>query len=130
MSFAQPGLYRATARIGADGLVQRVDSVMPHPVSGDTQVSTLYSGWRDWGGAKFPARIAQSMGGYPVLDLNVTEVQPNPAFASDAPALVAQFAERVESTRVADGVWYLSGGSHHSVLVEFAEHLMLVEAPL
>lgn len=130
VSFAQPGLYRATAWIGADGLVQRVDSVMPHPVSGDTQVSTLYSGWRDWGGVKFPARITQSMGGYPVLDLNVTEVQANPAFASDVPALVAQFAERVESTRVADGVWYLSGGSHHSVLVEFADHLMLIEAPL
>jgi len=130
VSFAQPGLYRATAWIGSDGLVQRVDSVMPHPVSGDTPVSTVYSGWRDWGGVKFPARITQSAGGHPVLDLNITEVQANAPFASEVPALVAQFAERVESSQVAEGVWHLAGGSHNSVLVEFADHLMLIESPL
>jgi glyoxylase-like metal-dependent hydrolase (beta-lactamase superfamily II) len=130
VSFAQPGLYRATAWIGADGLVQRVDSVMPHPVSGDTPVSTLYTGWRDWGGVKFPARIQQSQGGAPVLDINVTEVQANAPFASEVPALVAQFAEKVDSNKVADGVWHLGGGSHNSVLVEFADHVMLIESPL
>ena len=26
-------------------------------------------------------------------------------------------------------MWFLAGGSHHSVLVEFADHLMLIEAP-
>jgi glyoxylase-like metal-dependent hydrolase (beta-lactamase superfamily II) len=130
VSFAQPGQYRATAWIGADGLVQRVDSVMPHPVSGDTPVSTLYSGWRDWGGVKFPARIQQSQGGAAVLDINVTEVQANAPFASEVPALVAQFAEKVDSNKVADGVWHLGGGSHNSVLVEFADHVMLIESPL
>jgi glyoxylase-like metal-dependent hydrolase (beta-lactamase superfamily II) len=130
VSFAQPGLYRATAWIGADGLVQRVDSVMPHPVSGDTPVSTVYSGWRDWGGVKFPARIQQSQGGAAVLDINVTEVQANAPFASEVPALVAQFAEKVDSNKVADGVWHLGGGSHNSVLVEFADHVMLIESPL
>ncbi len=130
VSFSQPGLYRATAWIGADGLVQRVDSVMPHPVSGDTPVSTLYTGWRDWGGVRFPARITQSQGGHPVLDLTVSEVQANAPFATEVPALVAQFAERVESNKVAEGVWHLTGGSHNSVLVEFADHLMLIESPL
>ena len=60
---------------------------MPHPVTGDTAVSTTYSGWRDWGGGvKFPARIVQAMGGAPVLDITVTEVEVNGAFASDVPA--------------------------------------------
>ena len=130
VSFAEPGRYRATAWIGADGLVQRVDSVLPNPVSGDTAFSTLYTGWRDHGGVKFPARIVQLQGGHPVLDLNVTEVEPNAAFASDVPAPVAGFAKRVDAQPVAPGVWYLAGGSHHSVLVEFADHLMLVESPL
>ena len=31
--------------------------------------------------------------------------------------------------QVAPGIWYLAGGSHHSVLVEFADHLTLIEAP-
>jgi glyoxylase-like metal-dependent hydrolase (beta-lactamase superfamily II) len=131
VSFADPGRYRATAWIDSAGMVQRVDSVMPHPVSGDTMVSTQYSGWRDWGGGvRFPARIVQSMGGHQVLDLNVTEVQANAPWASDVPALVAGFAERVESQSVAPGVWYLAGGSHNSVLVEFADHTMLIESPL
>lgn len=130
VSFSEPGRYRATAWIAADGLVQRVDSVMPHPVTGDTAVSTMYSGWRDFGGVKFPARIVQTQGGAPVLDLAVTEVQANAPFATEVPALVSGFAERVESQQVAPGVWFLGGGSHNSVLVEFADHLMLVESPL
>ena len=130
VSFTDPGRYRATAYIDSAGVVQRVDSVMPHPVSGDTVVSTQYSGWRDWGGVKFPARIVQTMGGHQVLDLTVTEVQANAAWASDVPALVAGFAERVDAQQVTPGVWYLAGGSHHSVLVEFADHTMLIESPL
>ena len=31
---------------------------------------------------------------------------------------------------LAKGIWWLAGGSHHSVLVEFADHLTLIEAPL
>ncbi len=130
VSFIEPGRYSATAWIGADGMVQRVDSVMPHPVSGDTAVSTLYSGWRDFGGVKFPGRIVQTQAGYPVLDLNITEVQANAPAAIETPALVTAFAERVESTQAAPGVWHLAGGSHNSVLVEFADHLMLIESPL
>ena len=30
---------------------------------------------------------------------------------------------------VTDGIWYLTGQSHHSVLVECAEYLVLIEAP-
>jgi glyoxylase-like metal-dependent hydrolase (beta-lactamase superfamily II) len=131
VAFTDPGRYSATAWIGADGLVHRVDSVVPHHVSGDTAVSTVYSGWKDWGGGvKFPTRIVQHQGGFQVLDLTVTEVQAHVPFASDVPATVAAFAEKVDAQKVADGVWYLAGGSHHSVLIEFADHLMVVESPL
>jgi glyoxylase-like metal-dependent hydrolase (beta-lactamase superfamily II) len=30
---------------------------------------------------------------------------------------------------VAPGIWWLAGGSHHSVLVEFVDHMTLIEAP-
>jgi hypothetical protein len=29
--------------------------------------------------------------------------------------------------RVGSGIWLLGGGSHHSVLVEFNDHLTLIE---
>jgi glyoxylase-like metal-dependent hydrolase (beta-lactamase superfamily II) len=130
VSFMQPGRFKATAWIGADGMVERVDSVHPNPVSGDTEVSTVYSGYRDYGGVKFPTRIQQTMAGSMVYDLNVAEVQPNAPAAIDVPALVTSFAERAVAEKVADGVWFIGGGSHNSVLVEMPDHLILVESPL
>ena len=34
------------------------------------------------------------------------------------------------STKLADGVWHVTGGSHHSVVVEFNEYIAVAEAPL
>jgi glyoxylase-like metal-dependent hydrolase (beta-lactamase superfamily II) len=37
---------------------------------------------------------------------------------------------RVTSDPAAEGVWYVTGGSHHSVVIEMKDHLIVVEAPL
>src|SRR5687767_15331006 len=34
----------------------------------------------------------------------------------------------VTSEELAPGVWYLAGGSHHSVLIEFDQYLMLIRS--
>ena len=34
------------------------------------------------------------------------------------------------SDKVAEGVWFIAGGSHNSVAIEMADHLILVETPL
>ncbi len=69
VSFAEPGRFSASVWIGADGLIERIDSVQPSPVLGDTPTVTMFSGYRDHVGVKFPGRIRQTMGGFPVLDL-------------------------------------------------------------
>jgi len=130
VSFAVPGRFRATALINTDGLVERIESVQPHPVSGDTESVIDFSDYRDVGGVKFPMRIRQAMGGYPMLDLAVTEVKPNSATSFDIPALVASATERVVTERAADGVWFLAGGSHNSVAIAMADHMMVIETPL
>jgi glyoxylase-like metal-dependent hydrolase (beta-lactamase superfamily II) len=130
VSFAVPGRFRATALINADGLVEQIESVQPHPVSGDTESVIRFSDYRDVGGVKFPMRIRQTMGGYPTLDLAVSEVKPNSAAAFDVPALVTAAAERVVADRAANGVWFLAGGSHNSVAIEMKDHMMVVETPL
>jgi len=38
--------------------------------------------------------------------------------------------ETVSIEKAADGVWFLAGGTHNSVVIELAEQLVLVEAPL
>src|SRR5262245_29771758 len=32
--------------------------------------------------------------------------------------------------KAADGVWYLTGGSHHSAVIEMKDYVVVVEAPL
>lgn len=130
VSFTEPGRFNASVWINAQGEVERVDSVLPNAVMGDTASVTLYSGYREFGGIRFPTRIQQHQGGFPVLDLTVKEVEPNAAARIEVPATVASFAERVAVEKVADGVWFLAGGSHNSVLIEMQDHAILVESPL
>jgi glyoxylase-like metal-dependent hydrolase (beta-lactamase superfamily II) len=63
----------------------------------------------------------------------VTDVQPNAAVNIPIPDPVLQTPApyaRVTSQMVADGVWYLTGGSHHSVVIEMKDHLIVVESPI
>lgn len=130
VSFTQPGLLKASAWIGPGGLVERVDSVQSNPVLGDMLTVTTYEGYRDFGGVKFPMRIRQTMGGFPVLDLVVNDVKVNASDAIVVPEAVRAAREQVVSERAAPGVWFLAGGSHNSVLIEMADHVILVESPL
>lgn len=130
LSFKIPGKLSATIWVDAAGRIPRIDSVMPNPVLGDTEVLTRYSDYRQVGSIQFPMRIQQSQGGHPVLDLAVQQVQPNAPVDITVPDNVRNYTERVTADKVADGVWFLAGGSHNSVAIEMSNHVVLVEAPL
>ena len=130
VSFTEPGRFTATVLIGADNLVQRIESRRPHPVTGDTDLVTTFLDYKDFNGVMFPTRIRQSQGGFEVLDVAVREVQVNGAADIVTPEAARGFSERVVAEKAADGVWYLAGGSHHSVLIEMSDHLVIVESPL
>ena len=131
--FAAPGKYLARATLDRSNLVQRVQATLPNPVLGDIPVVIEYADYKDFGGVKFPTRIKQTAGGFPALDLTVTEVRPNAAVEISVPDTVrtamAPYAT-VTSQMVADGVWYVTGGTHHSVAIEMSDHVIVVEAPL
>jgi glyoxylase-like metal-dependent hydrolase (beta-lactamase superfamily II) len=129
VSFAEPARFRATAHLDG-GRVTRVESRMPDPVLGEVDVVTTYESYADFGGFAFPTRIKQTQGGYATLDLTVREVVPNAPADISLPDAVRTAAERVTADRVADGVWFLAGGSHNSVAVEMSDHMVLIEAPL
>ena len=130
VAFDWPGRFTATVFIAVDGLVRRVESTFADPVLGDTQVVTTYDDYRAVSGIQFPMRVRQTSGGYPVLDLTITEVQVNPSLAMSVPEAARNVAERVTSEKLAEGVWFVAGGSHNSVLIELPDRLILVEAPL
>ena len=130
VTFSESGRFVATVHFNADYLVERVESRIPDPVLGETTAVTLYSDYRDVGGIKFPHSIRQELGGFPVLELTVGEVTPNAPAEIQVPDSVRVASEKVVPDKVADGVWFLGGGSHNSVAIEMKDHMILVEAPL
>jgi glyoxylase-like metal-dependent hydrolase (beta-lactamase superfamily II) len=99
-------------------------------VLGDTLVETRYSNYRDFGGIQFPGHISRSQGGYRVLDIDVAEVKVNPPVSITVPQEAAKApAVKVTSNKLAKGVYYLTGGTHHSVAIDQKDHIVLIEAP-
>lgn len=119
--------------------VERVETHSDNAVLGDMITETAYSDYKDLGeitsDVLFPAHIVQKQGGFPVLDLTITKTDPNnpyvifpvPDNVESAPKTSAPV--KVDAQNVAPGVWYLTGGTHHSVAVEFKNYVVLVECP-
>jgi len=134
VTFTALNKYKVVGTIDDRGMVTKVDTWLPNPVLGDMLVQTLYTDYKDFGNIKFPAKIVQDQGGHPLFDLSVTSVKPNPGpLALNVPDAVrgAQIPPvKVESVKLGDGAWWLGGGTHHSVVVEFKDFIVVVETPL
>lgn len=64
-------------------------AAIPNAVLGDMPVEVTYTVYRDFAGVKFPTRITQSAGGFPTLDITLTDVTvylPNDKLVSEADA--------------------------------------------
>ena len=129
IAFTVPGRFKVSAVVNDRNLVEKVESWTTNPVLGDMLLETTYAGYQDFSGVKFPTKITQKAGGFPALDLTVNAVQPNAAVDIQVPDNVRQAALQVQSQQVADGIWYLTGGTHHSGLVEMKDYLVVVEGP-
>jgi glyoxylase-like metal-dependent hydrolase (beta-lactamase superfamily II) len=140
VSFTALGKYRVNGTINDQNQVELVQTWIANPVLGDTLYETRYSEYKDFGGVKFPTVLHSHQGdvrlnpGHNVQEIRVSNVQPNVAVAALAvPDSVRQATVapvRVESQKLADGVWFLGGGSHNSLGVEFRDFVTVVDGPL
>ena len=120
------------------GFPSRVSSAAYHPNLGDVTLETTFEDYEETGGlGGFQARLtlprgyATTLGEFLISEYRVqTNTSPELGDLS-APATEPAAADGVvvEVEEIASGVWYLTGGSHHSVVVEFDEYLALIEAP-
>jgi glyoxylase-like metal-dependent hydrolase (beta-lactamase superfamily II) len=132
VSFTVGGKYRYTGRINAQNQVERVQTFIDNPILGDTPVELRYSDYRDFGGVMFPGSIVRTQGGHPVLEITVSSVTANPAVDLPVPETVRAFTPppvNVEVEKLANGVFYVRGGSHHSVAIDQRDHIVVVEGP-
>ncbi len=134
VSFVLDGKTRFTGVINGRSEVQHVSTWVANPVLGDMLVETDYRDYsKTANGLLFPMHIMQRQGGHPALDLYITTIEPNAQVDAAIPDSVQgakPVAPVVDVQKIAEGVYYLRGGSHHSVAIEMSDHVVLVEAPL
>jgi glyoxylase-like metal-dependent hydrolase (beta-lactamase superfamily II) len=126
------GKNKYVGTINAQNQVEKIQTWINNPVLGDALVETTFSEYRDFNGTQFPSHIARRQGGYPVLDVTVSSVAknrpvdlpvPEQARGASAPPVT------VTADKLADGVFYMKGGSHHSLAIDQRDHIVIVEGP-
>ncbi len=133
VSFTLPSGQKMAGTINAQGQVEKVQTWIYHTIVGDMLVETTFSGYRDFGGVMFPAKLVQTQDGFATLDLDITAVTANPMVNLPVPANVmnapAPAAPVVNSEKLGDGLFYLTGGTHHSLAVEMRDGIVVVDLP-
>jgi hypothetical protein len=139
VSFSLLGKYKMNVTITDQNLVELVDTWFPNPVYGDMDYEMRYTDYKDFGGVKFPMRFHVHQGdprlnpAHNYYDFAMKDVKPNaPVMTMPVPDAVRTATvapPRVESQKLADGVWFLGGGSHNSMLVEFKDWVVVADAP-
>ena len=144
------GKFRIQGSINNQNEVVRIQTFVPTPFLGDTVEEKTYGGYKQFGSVKFPTNFHHHTnwdheerpqgyfgvrdGGHNSFGMTISNVQPNVCGDGVTIPSTVQNATmppvRVESQKLADGAFYLTGGSHHSVAVEFSDFVTVVEAPL
>jgi glyoxylase-like metal-dependent hydrolase (beta-lactamase superfamily II) len=135
--------YVINGYVNEQNVVDRVETWLGENIMGDMHILATYTGWKDFGGVMAPAKIVQTRGGWPFFEVNVTAAKANPpdvatlvpapaggrgggggAPGGGAPALT------VTSEKLGDGLYRLTTGpgSYDSVIVEFKDYIMMLEA--
>ncbi len=139
VSFNYLGKYKIVGTINDQNLVELVDTWFPNPFYGDMNYEMRYTQYRDFNGVKWPMLFHTHQGdprmnpAHNYYEYKLTSVKINaPVTTMPVPEVVRTAVAppaRVESTKLADGVWLLGGGSHNSMLVELKDYVAVIEAP-
>ena len=124
-----------TMTIDAAGLPLSISSRTYQPNLGDVVVTTTFADYQDTNGVKLPARLTGKVDEFTTWETRATkqsidgDVGDLAAPAGAAAKPVTPPPPNVVVQQLGKGVWLLGGQSHHSALIEFADHLMLIDAP-
>jgi len=118
-------------------LPTRVVSMSDNVNLGDVAIETSFADYQDANGLKLPSRLTTKADTYTTAEIHVAKQTVDgatgdlaaPAAAASATPVAGPPPATVTVEELGKGLWFLGGQSHHSVLVEFADHLTLIEAP-
>lgn len=123
-----------TMTIDPAGVPLSISTKSYHPNLGDVVLTTTFAQYEDVNGLKLPKVIEGKVDDFTTYEITATKQfvdadLGNISAPAEAITPVPPAPPTVVVTPVGKGVWFLAGQSHHSVLVEFEDHLMLIEAP-
>lgn len=137
--------YVINGYVDDKNMVDRVETWLGENIMGDMHIVATYTGWKDFGGAMAPSKIVQTRGEWPFFEVDVTAAKANPTDVATlapppaggrggpgggGPGRGAPPALVVTSEKLGDGLYRLTTGpgSYDSVIVEFKDYVMMLEA--
>jgi len=135
VSFTGDNKAKVNGYINDQNLVERVETWIDNAFFGDLLFESLYSDYKDVGGAKFPGHIVQKQGGHPIFDLTVTDVTANAPVSIEAPqagrggpgAAPAAGPAGAPSEKLSDGVYLITGG-YAAIAIDAGNHITIIES--
>ena len=133
VTFMGDNKAKVNGYINEQNLVERVETWIDNAFLGDMPFEAIYTDYKAAGGAQFPTHIVQKQGGYPIFDLNVTDVKANAAVniqpaqgRGGAPGAAAAPANAATSEKLGDGVYLITGG-YAAIAIDFKDHITIIE---
>ncbi|MBI2536873.1 MAG: MBL fold metallo-hydrolase [Gemmatimonadetes bacterium] len=122
------------------GLLLVTETVTDDPILGDRRTVTWFTRWQPAGAIQLPRQVDIEVNGRLQSHTIYTTatVGDAPADAFVIPDSIANRAQRasaasppivVQLVQLAPGVWRAEGGSHHSLVIEQPQQLVVVEGP-
>ena len=129
LTFTGQNKAKVNGYINDQNMVERVETWIDNAMLGDMLFDATYSNYKDFGGVKFPTKIVQKQGDYPILDLTITDVKPNVAVNIQPAAAPGGGAAQVAtSEKLGDGVYLILGG-YAAIAVDFKDYIVVIEGP-
>jgi glyoxylase-like metal-dependent hydrolase (beta-lactamase superfamily II) len=118
-------------------LPSRIIQMTDSPTMGDTAIETQFSEYQRVGGVQLPGRITTRTDRWPSADVrllsqNIDADTGNfaaPANLRSATPPAPPAPPTTTAREIAKGLWYVEGTTHKSLLAEFSDHMLLIEAP-
>ena len=118
-------------------LPTRVIQMTDSATLGDTPVETRFAGYEAVSGLQLPTRLTTRTDRWLSADVRIMRqsvdgtlgdlaAPPNVRAATQPPAPAPP---TTTSREIAKGVWFVEGTTHKSLLAEFSDHMLLIEAP-
>ena len=126
-----------TVTIDSVGLPLAISSKTDQPNLGDVVMTTTFGSYQDVNGLTLPGQFVGKVDDFTTWEIRATKQEVDadvgnlvaPPGVTGSQAAAPPPPPTVTAEPIAKGVWLLAGQSHHSVLIEFTDHLLLIDAP-